>query len=159
MSEDDRPLLLDLRGGQVKMDREDFERLEGKSVYVGTNGYAYFSTEATGPVTVHSFVMGGSSSKRMVDHINGDTLDNRKSNLRFANGQQNQANRHRLNRNNSSGLRGVAETCLSKKNPWRAQIMVDHRQIHIGMFATSEEAVEARRLAELYYYGEECRRG
>jgi hypothetical protein len=42
---------------------------------------------------------------------------------------------------------------LSSKNPWRAQIGVDERYIHLGMFPTREAALEARRAAEIEYFG------
>lgn len=144
-----RPKLLDLPGGMVRLDEEDYIRLGGRSVYVGTNGYAYFSTNATGPITLHSFVMGGAVPGKHIDHINGDKLDDRKVNLRIVTPSLNGLNRVGLNKNNSSGIRGVS-FCpqISALNPWKAQIMVNRRAIHLGMFATEAEAIAARRGAE-----------
>lgn len=139
------------------LDPEDVARLAGRSIYVGNHGYACFSTEATGPVTVHSFVMGGSRPGLVVDHINGDRMDNRKTNLRWVTNQVNQINRKRLNRNNATGVRGVSYAPrLSPNKPWRAQITVDRQNKHLGLFATREEAEAARRAAEATYYPEVC---
>ena len=155
-----RPRLLDLGDGvQALIDADDSPRVSGLTLYLGTNGYVYFSTWSDGhsqPRTLHGFLMAAPSGMH-VDHINGDKLDNRRANLRVVTNQRNQVNRKRLNRNNNSGVRGVAyRPSLSPKKPWRAQIMVNHRGMHLGLFATKEEAVAARREAELRYFGELC---
>lgn len=129
------------------------------TVYEGVNGYAYFSVWRDGksnPQTLHGFLMQPPDGSH-VDHINGDKLDNRRANLRVVTPQLNQVNRKRLNRNNTSGLRGVAfRPSLSKSNPWHAQIQSDGKNHHLGLFATEAEAVWARRRAELEYFGELC---
>lgn len=89
-----------------------------------------------------------------VDHINGDKLDNRRANLRVVTCQTNQANRRYPNKNNTSGARGVGY--IAALNKWRAQIMSNRKTIHIGLFPTKEEAIKARKQAELAYYGETC---
>jgi len=155
-----RPRLLDLKGGTVLIDEADWPLVGPLTVYVGTNGYAYFSVwEDDGrswPTTLHSFLMGGARPGHHIDHRNGNPLDNRRSNLRFVSYQQNGVNRHRLNRNNRSGIRGVQRTSLSASKPWRAQITVNRKNLHLGLFATEREAVDARRTAELEHYGEVC---
>lgn len=147
-----RPKLLDLPGGRVLIDASDLLRLDGKSIYIGSNGYAYYGRA----ITLHSFVLGPIAAGLHIDHINGNKLDNRRENLRSVTPQVNQANRKKLNRNNTSGIRGVQFSALSAKNPWRAQITVNRRAIHLGLFASREAAIEARREAELSYFGELC---
>lgn len=149
-------MIILLEGGVVRLDVGDYYRLEGRSVYLGNNGYAYFSTWADGPITLHSFVLGGAREGYHIDHINGDKLDNRRRNLRFVSYQGNQVNRKKLNKNNTSGVRGVRKSSASKRNPWLAQIMVDRRAIHLGLFPTEQDAIGARKSAEIRYYGEEC---
>jgi hypothetical protein len=141
------------------MDEADVVKLHGHQPYLGMNGYAYISTHATGPLTVHSQIIGDIPDGHHIDHINGIKLDNRRENLRVVSASVNQANRKRLNRNNRSGMRGVSFSLkASPRNPWKAQIMANRRQIHLGLFATKEEAVAARVAAEIQYYGEECPR-
>lgn len=146
---------------RIKVDPEDLDRLRaiGHAVYVSNGGYAWFSTGETGPIAVHQFVMdriGQHGDGLVIDHINGDRLDNRKENLRLVSDLKNQINRHVLNRNNTSGRRGVAPFKKSKANPWRAFISVNRRSVHLGLYATVEEAFAARRAAELHYFGETC---
>jgi len=71
----------------------------------------------------------------VVDHINGDTLDNRKSNLRIVSVQGNSLNR-KLNQNNSFGWLGVSKTDFG----YVAQIKIDGKMIGLGTFKTPEEA-------------------
>ncbi|MDH6283212.1 HNH endonuclease [Prescottella agglutinans] len=146
---------LHLEAGDVLLDEEDYERLKPSTIYIGVNGYAYISTQATGPLTVHSILMGRAPKGHHIDHVNGNKLDNRRENLRIVSAQLNQVNRHSLNRNNTSGVRGVTRG-RPGRNPWRAQITVSGRGIYLGCFPTVEEAAAARKDAERLYFGEEC---
>lgn len=154
-----RPHLLDLSHGfQTVVDEDDWPTIQHLTLYRGTNGYVYFSRWENGrsnPRTLHGFLMAAPKGTH-VDHVNGDKLDNRRSNLRVVTPQINQVNRRRLNRNNKSGVRGVQRVAVSAVKPWRAQITVNRRNLHLGLFATEQEAVAARRAAEREHFGEEC---
>lgn len=89
-----------------------------------------------------------------VDHINGNTLDNRRGNLRLANRFQNAKNRRR-DRDSSSGYKGVRFHKASQK--WDARITSDGRQIFLGVFDTPEAAHEAYCEAARMYHGEFAR--
>jgi hypothetical protein len=71
-----------------------------------------------------------------VDHISGDRLDNRQSNLRFASVSQNRKNTKK-NTRNKSGHKGV---CWDKS---RGKWLVTCQQRHVGRFSQLEEAIEA----------------
>lgn len=154
-----KPRLLDLPHGYVTIvDEADWPRVQHLTVYRGSNGYAYFSVWRHGksmPSTLHGFLMQAPKGSH-VDHINGDKLDNRRENLRVVTPQRNQVNRKRLNKNNRSGVRGVDQAFPGAKNPWRAQITVGRKNHYLGLFATRDGAVRARRAAELEYFGEQC---
>ena len=76
-----------------------------------------------------------------VDHINGNTLDNRKENLRIANRTQQLQNKA-SHRNSSSKYVGVHIHRLTGK--WRSQIMVEGKRIDLGLFSSPKEASNAR---------------
>lgn len=74
-----------------------------------------------------------------VDHINGNPLDNRKANLRFASSQQNNRNRAKTSRPKSSQYKGVSRD----RNRWTAVIYSNYRQIYLGSFVNEVDAARA----------------
>ena len=79
-----------------------------------------------------------------LDHIDGNRLNNRPSNLREADGYQNGRNKG-LAKNNTSGVKGVA----GYKGRWKASIKVKGETFFLGYHDTKEEAIAARKQAEL----------
>jgi hypothetical protein len=89
-----------------------------------------------------------------VDHVNMNTLDNQRSNLRLANKQKNSQNTKRR-KDNASGYKGVAVNQNGKK--WRAYITVNKKRIHLGEHDTPELAHKAYCEAAMKYFGEFAR--
>jgi hypothetical protein len=91
-------------------------------------------------------------NKPIVDHIDEtNKLNNHISNLRWASIPQNGQNRGKPN-NNTSGYKGV---CFYKKsNKFSAQIKIDGKKKHLGLFSTAEEASEAYEAAAKTVHGE-----
>lgn len=87
-----------------------------------------------------------------VDHKDRNGLNNTRENLDIVTHSQNMQNRTRQ-RNNTSGHRGVG--WFAKTGKWRVEIVVNKRNIHIGYFASKENAIAARKLAESIYFGRE----
>lgn len=85
-----------------------------------------------------------------VDHKNGNGLDNRKRNLRYATHQQNQMNKGPQS-NNKSGYPGVHLEKGSGK--WIAYIKLDGKHINLGRFEILGDAVKVRKAAEKKYFG------
>lgn len=91
-------------------------------------------------------------SNIVVDHINGNTLDNRRANLRVAQTDTNAMNRTRLNCNNQTGYRNVMFDKRKKKLPYIVQLQVNGKNTKFGAFDTPEEAnTLAEELREKYY--------
>jgi hypothetical protein len=88
--------------------------------------------------------------KREGDHINRNTLDNRRSNLRIATKAENIRNASKR-RDNTSGLTGVRS---SKTGRWEARIIFDKRYIHLGTFDTRDEAHAAYCSAATAHHGQ-----
>ncbi len=89
--------------------------------------------------------------RRQVDHINGDRLDNRRSNLRWSTMSQNQANRGPTKKN-TSGFKGVS--WCKEKRKWAARIQVQNKMVNLGRYDEIEDAVSAYRNAAVNYFGE-----
>lgn len=89
-----------------------------------------------------------------VDHIDGDGLNNRRSNLRAATRSENIRNR-RTNTNNTSGYKGVSFN--RKLGVWVSYIFIDGRNKYLGKFREPQEAHHAYCAAAKKYYGEFAR--
>lgn len=89
-----------------------------------------------------------------VDHINGDSLDNRWHNLRHATHAENLQNIRGTR--SRSGFIGVTPRNTKKQDSWKATICLNRKQIHLGTFNSPEEASAAYLAAkrELHPYGE-----
>jgi hypothetical protein len=86
-----------------------------------------------------------------VDHRNGNSLDNRRTNLRIVTLHQNEKNKKHY-ANSKSGLKGVYVTSNGMR--WMGQIRVDSELIYLGTFDSPEEAYEAYKKAAEKYFGE-----
>ena len=145
-----------LTQGQIALiDDQDYELVSRYRWYAkwdkSTQGfYAIRNTPTVNgkrtTVRMHTFLMGGAT-----DHVNHDTLDNRRRNLRLATKSQNGANR-RINRNNSSGYRGVHWDRRNKR--WRASISHDGHRRSLGYFDDLKNAAQAYDNAARVLFGE-----
>ena len=141
---------------QFKIDKEDFDRV--KELCWNYNGKGYIvSRERNGreskTILLHRYVMGVHNESRriVVDHINHDTLDNRKQNLRVCTQRENSMNVS-LPKNNTSGVRGVRWD--SEKRKWHAYIYQNKKSKFLGYFDNFDDAVKARKDAEELWFGE-----
>jgi len=81
-----------------------------------------------------------------IDHINQSKYDNRIDNLRDVDHAVNGRNQL-INKNNTSGFAGVCWNKKSKK--WEASIMVNYKTMHLGRFTNKEDAINARKQANI----------
>jgi len=144
--------ILKLNKGIVKVDDEDFDLISRYHWY-NNHGYALNETVTDGKkvrLRMHRLILGKNAGK-YTDHINGDKLDNQKHNLRACSNAQNMRNIP-PKRQNSSGFKGV--TWQKDCSRWKAQIKVDYKNIHIGIFKDKIDAARAYNNAAKIYFGE-----
>lgn len=91
----------------------------------------------------------GSMPNGSIDHVNRDRADNRIENLRLCSAAENAQN-CKISKANKSGVKGVYFNKRSKK--WAAQIMVQRKVIHLGLYESIEEAAAARSAADEKYH-------
>lgn len=110
-----------------------------------TNNKYLFKEVKTNTVKLHRLIMNfPSDSEHVIDHINNDTLDNRKSNLRIVNRSINALN---YNQDRQEGI-GVNK----HHGKWRARININNKEIHLGCFENKKDAIAARKEAEKKYW-------
>lgn len=131
--------------GTAFVDIEDFERINQCTWFVQwcratRSHYARRKIRVDGKrytQSMHREVLGLRPGNPDVDHINHNTVDNRKENLRLVTHRQNHENR----RDQSAFGAGVQRIGTR----FRAQARIAGRAHHVGMFDTPEEAQDARR--------------
>ncbi len=99
---------------------------------------------------LHRFILGLDDDRTVVDHINGDPLDNTRANLRACSIADNAKNQ-RVSRKNSTGFKGVAR--FKRDNCYRAYISQGGKQRHLGYFDTAQEAACAYDAAARTLFG------
>lgn len=143
------------KGKVALVDDEDYERLSlFKWHYAESDGIGYAKKNNKGKkpalIRMHRLVVGASEGQK-VDHINRNTLDNRKSNLRFVTQSQNMMNAT-IRKTNRSGFKGVC--FVSREKKWLATIWKDGKQTWLGYFKDKEDAAQAYNKAALELHGQ-----
>ena len=137
-------------GEQFLFDKEDYKLIKNYCWCIN-EGYVAAKERSTGKyIRLHSLIMHPGKNE-VVDHINHDTRNNCKNNLRICS-QANNAKNTSRKKNNTSGISGV--TWHKQRNKWQANINVSGRRIHLGVFTSKADAIRTRVKAELEFYKE-----
>jgi hypothetical protein len=139
---------IQLTQGKIALvDDEDYNVLQKLRFYaVNNSGWWYAVTHLPREgkpqrrVFMHRLILNPPKNKQ-VDHINGNTLDNRRCNLRLATNSQNHMNSKKYSNDSLSQYKGVSWNSASTQ--WFAQIMVNQKLLHIGTFASEVDAAHA----------------
>lgn len=141
---------------KTKIDIEDVERV--KNLMWCNNGDGYIISNKNSKHSkfyLHRFIM-KYDGENFIDHINHNKLDNRKCNLRIVNPQQNMMNRIAI-KPTSSGIVGVNYVKKTKK--WKSVIMLNRKTIFLGYYDDINEAIKARKEAEVKYFNDYINQG
>jgi hypothetical protein len=122
------------------IDKDDLNKIKGSKWRPG-NGYL---RESKTNEFLHQRIL-GSKPGYVIDHKNLNKLDHKKSNLRYVTKSQNAQN------NKGKGYREVIK---NGHVYWRCEIGVNGKVINLGSFKNEHEAKEARKQAELKYFGQ-----
>lgn len=136
-------------------DANDYDKIKDICWHENSSGYIYgYDTKTKQRVPLHCLVMNAiDDTVNVVDHINRNPKDCRKSNLRLCSQGENAMNRS-LYKNNTSGCNGVSFD--KKSNKWVAYINKETRRHRIGMFENKEDAIRARKKIEKELFGQFC---
>lgn len=144
-------------GGHTLVDIEDFYRFKRtKWTTMPAKNTQYVYPYGGARISLHRLIMGALPGE-VVDHINGNGLDNRRMNLRICTHAENVRNR-RKHKGGSSRFKGVYLAYRGKKhNLWTARICIDGKLISLGQYRTEEEAARAYDMAAAPLFGEFAR--
>ncbi len=139
-----------LTGAIIWIDRprHSHVKLGSEAGYINPEGYRSIHTQNK-LYPAHRlawYLYYGIWPKKNLDHINHNRLDNRIANLREVDASENNKN-IKLDGRCKSGIYGVR----FESNKWRANIWNKGKKVHLGMFSSFEEAVKARKQAEIEY--------
>lgn len=140
------------KNGDILIDKDDLNKVKPYKWHIRkSTGKLYaIATLPTGSrcgnkkIHLHKLII---ASNSIIDHINGNGLDNRKCNLRVVTPQQNTFN---MKKKKFIGVKKMPY----KKVSYQAYIMKDYRHIYIGTYNTFEEAALARLIKEKELFGE-----
>ena len=147
------------RGLFAIVDDEDYEAVSAKRWYANpqknrNRRFPYAERQERGKhIQMHREILQPPSSFH-VDHINGNGLDNRRSNLRLVSNAQNQQNRIK-HKAGTSAYKGVS--LAPRGNRWYAKIMVDGKDVFLGSFLREVDAAKAYNVAASARFGEHAR--
>ena len=133
------------RNKYALVDDTDFDSLNEHKWWFTTRGYAV--REENGKVIFMHRVINATPKGLDTDHINRNKLDNRKSNLRSITRSKNCMNVNPP-KNNTSGYLGVQKHAEG----WMARIKVNYKHIYLGYFKHIDDAIQARKKAEIIYH-------
>jgi len=146
-------ILYDIHGiekTRTKIDLEDIKICNKHKWSLSNMGYVKTNTNINLNKFIHRLIM-KCPDNMVIDHINHDTLDNRKCNLRICTQSQNCYN-SLINKNNTSKIKGVYFRKDTKL--WTSYIGINYKRINLGCFNNIQDAINVRNDAELKYYGE-----
>ena len=141
-----------LKGETFVFDIEDYERVKQLCWHITPKGYVMSRAPWNPKLNMHRYLMGvDADSSIMIDHINHNTTDNRKCNLRLVSCSENRANTQATSRNHT-GVVGVSRD--KTRNKWKAELTFKGITHHLGRFDSFDDAVAARKAAEEKYFGQ-----
>lgn len=148
---------IELTKGQVALvDDDDFILLSQYNWYASKNKYTFYAksdvrrSHPRRKIYMHRLILNCPPGVE-VDHVDGNGLNNQKSNLRMATRSQNLSNRG-LVTNNTSGYKGVV--WRKDTNKWTAQLATKGRNRSLGCFPTAIDAARAYDEAAKKAFGE-----
>jgi hypothetical protein len=151
---DGEKLIIVMRDGVAFADYEDYDKIKGVTWYVRklhkVNYAWYGGSDSKSRGVMHRIVV----DYNIVDHKNGDGLDNRKSNLRPCTQSTNGMNRG-VPANNSTGYKGVSY--VKRTGKYHAYINSKRKRKFLGYYDTAEKAYEAYLAAVKDTHGEFAR--
>jgi len=156
-----REILLS-QGKSATVDDDDYKSLIKHKWYAARYYNLYYAVRTVwdngngrrGFILMHREILGlAPGDGKIVDHMNRNSLDNRRNNLRLVTHSANMYN-SKMQTNNTSGYRGICWHKTQKK--WNVQIRVHGTRKYCGCFTEITEAISAYNTAAIEYWGKDA---
>lgn len=136
------------------IDAQDAWVLNGSKWVASQSGTRFYAARGKGKNREYLHrLIAKAATGQLVDHIDGNTLNNCRSNLRICSQRQNVRNgKKRSAKNPYKGLIWTPHC-----NKWSARITVDYKSIHLGVFEDPKDAARAYNAAAIKHFGEFAR--
>jgi hypothetical protein len=141
------------QGKVAIVDDEDFEYLNQFKWYANNNYVGRSITVSKNKqkhILIHRFIMKPDKGM-LIDHLDGNPLNNQKNNLRICTHSDNMRN-CKISIKNTSGYKGVS--FVKKKNTYKSAIKFNKRTIYLGYYIDPIDAARAYNTAAIKYFGE-----
>ena len=142
------------QGKIALVDDDDFEYLNQFKWHAMKIRNMFYAGRGHSGTRMHREIMNVKKTDVIVDHKDGNGLNNQKDNLRPCSVGENNKNRHTVN--NLSGYLGVSRV-TSKCESWQAAIRVNGKNIYLGSFKDKKDAAKAYNEAAIKFHGEFAR--
>lgn len=138
------------QGKSALVDDQDYPAVSKHKWWLGPRGRYACRQVGRRTIYMHCDILDKPDGME-IDHINNDTLDNRRENLRICDHKTNRAN-SKLSSNNTSGYKGVVYS--KRYGNWSAKLKINGKAVHLGTFDSPESAAKAYDNYALKVWGE-----
>lgn len=149
---DNNIMIFECTGGKFIINSKDYDKIKDYTWHI-SDGYVITNIKFNGKyktVSMQSLIL---KTDKIIDHKNRIRFDNRLNNLRECTNKENCRNTN-LHRDSKTGYKGVTfDKCMSRLKRYKARIIVDGKQINLGLFKTREEAALTYNMAANKYFG------
>jgi hypothetical protein len=148
---------IQLKHGIAIVNEQDFDKInqyKWSSIFCGKAKFPYAISSHFGKIVYMHRIVIDAKSDQLVDHIDGNGLNNSRENLRFVTSSQNNMNQSKRS-DNTSGHKGIS-WCPDREK-YQVYVNIDRKRKSLGRYKTIEEAIYVRDQAAKSHYGEYAR--